>query len=172
MSAWPLILSDASELALPCRRKPRGRNSYTMASLSYPYPARVVKAGNSLLCLGLLLLVLGGGAFLRLWEINRAGYNSDEAVYAGQAAAIAQDPDLKEIFPIFRAHPLLFQFVLALVFQSGTNDLLGRQVSVVIGLATICLVYLLGKLLYGPWAGLIAALFLALMPYHVIVSRQ
>lgn len=143
-----------------------------MASLNYPYPARIAKAGNSLLCLGLLLLVLGGGAFLRLWELNQAGYNSDEAVYAGQAAAIAQDPDLKEIFPVFRAHPLLFQFILALAFQSGTNDLLGRLVSVVIGLGTIGIVYLLGKLLYGPWAGLIAALFLACMPYHVIVSRQ
>src|SRR5688572_9776668 len=130
-----------------------------MASSNYPYPERVVKAGHTFLFLGLLFLVLCVGAFLRLWEINRVGYNSDEAVYAGQAAAIAQDPELKEIFPVFRAHPLLFQFVLALAFHSGTDDLLGRQVSVVIGLATICVVYLLGKLLYGPWAGLIAALF-------------
>jgi len=143
-----------------------------MTSLSYPYPVRVVKTGHTFLYLGLLLLIVCAGAFLRLWEINRVGYNSDEAVYAGQAAAIAQDPDLKEIFPVFRAHPLLFQFVLALAFQSGTSDVLGREISVAIGLLTICVVYLLGKLLYGPWAGLIAALFMALMPYHVIVSRQ
>jgi len=143
-----------------------------MANSSYPYPVRVVKTGHTFLHLGLLFLIVGAGAFLRLWEINRVGYNSDEAVYAGQAAAIAQDPELKEIFPVFRAHPLLFQFVLALAFQSGTSDVLGRLVSVVIGLATLCVVYLLGKLLYGPWAGLIAAFFMALMPYHVIVSRQ
>lgn len=143
-----------------------------MTSLRYPYPVRVVKTGHTFLYLGLLLLIVGAGAFLRLWEINRVGYNSDEAVYAGQAAAIAQDPNLKEIFPVFRAHPLLFQFVLALAFQSGTSDVLGREISVVIGLLTICVVYLLGKLLYGPWAGLIAALFMALMPYHVVVSRQ
>jgi 4-amino-4-deoxy-L-arabinose transferase-like glycosyltransferase len=118
------------------------------------------------------VVILGIGAFLRLWQVNALGYNSDEAVYAGQAAAMAADPVLKEIFPIFRAHPLLFQFVLALTFSFGVNDLTGRLVSVVVGLTTICLVYWLGTLLYGRRAGLLAMLFMALMPYHVIVSRQ
>ena len=31
----------------------------------------------------ILLLALFGGAFLRIWEINAMGYNTDEAVYAG-----------------------------------------------------------------------------------------
>jgi 4-amino-4-deoxy-L-arabinose transferase-like glycosyltransferase len=93
-------------------------------------------------------------------------------VYAGQAAAIARAPVLKDIFPIFRAHPLLFQFLLALVFTFGVSDLAGRLVAVTIGLATVYLVYRLGKLLYGEKAGLLAGLFFALMPYHVIVSRQ
>ena len=109
---------------------------------------------------------------LRLWGINQLGFNTDEAVYAGQAAAIAKDPTLKEIFPIFRAHPLLFQFLLALVFNFGVSDLAGRLVAVAISLVTVYLVYRLGKLLYGVKAGLLAGLFLALMPYHVIVSRQ
>jgi len=120
----------------------------------------------------LLVGVLGMAAFLRLWQINSVGYNTDEAVYSGQAAAIAQDPALKEIFPIFRAHPLLFQFILALVFQLGVNDLRARLVAVAIGLAVVYLVYRLGSLLYGRRAGLLAALFMALMPYHTVVSRQ
>jgi hypothetical protein len=124
------------------------------------------------LYLVLPVAILGLGAFLRLWQVNALGYNSDEAVYAGQAAAMAADPALKEIFPIFRAHPLLFQFVMALTFSFGVNDLAGRLVSVGVGLATICLVYWLGTLLYGRRAGLLAMLFMALMPYHVIVSRQ
>lgn len=118
------------------------------------------------------MIILGVGAFLRLWQINNLGYNSDEAVYAGQAAAMAADPTLKAIFPVFRAHPLLFQFVLALSFSFGVNDLVGRLMSVALGLATICLVYWLGTLLYGRRAGLLAMLFTALMPYHVVVSRQ
>ena len=67
---------------------------------------------------------LATGAFLRLWQINALGYNSDEAVYAGQGAAIAADPTLKEIFPVFRAHPLLFQFIVAITYRLfGVDDL-------------------------------------------------
>ncbi|HEU4897033.1 MAG TPA: hypothetical protein VFX88_05590, partial [Actinomycetota bacterium] len=40
------------------------------------------------------------GAFVRLWQLGALGFNSDEAVYAGQAAAIAGDPALKGIFPV------------------------------------------------------------------------
>ena len=109
---------------------------------------------------------------LRVWGLNQLGYNTDEAVYAGQAAAIARDPILKDIFPIFRAHPLLFQFLLALVFSFGVSDLAGRLLAVAIGLATVYLVYRVGKMLYGVKAGLLAGLFFALMPYHVVVSRQ
>jgi hypothetical protein len=120
-----------------------------------------------------LLTVLGVGAFLRLWQINALGYNSDEAVYAGQGAAIAADPTLKEIFPVFRAHPLLFQFIVAIPYRLfGVNDLSGRLLSALIGLITVYIVYLLGKLLYGRKAGMVAALIMALMPYHVVVTRQ
>ncbi len=117
------------------------------------------------------ILIMGGA--LRIWQINSLGFNSDEAVYAGQGAAIAADPTLKEMFPMFRAHPLLFQFILSLGFRfTGVNDLVGRLFSVVAGLATLYVVYQLGTLLYNRKAGLCAALFMALMPYHVIVTRQ
>src|SRR6266487_2358134 len=116
--------------------------------------------------------IFGIASFLRLWQINALGYNSDEAVYAGQGAAIAADPVLKGIFPVFRAHPLLFQFILAVGFRFGVNDLVGRLLSVLAGLATVYLVYRLGTLLYGRRVGMIAALFMALMPYHVVVTRQ
>jgi hypothetical protein len=41
-----------------------------------------------------------------------------------------------------------------------------------VGVATVYLVYELGRLLYGRRAGLLAALLMALMPYHVVVTRQ
>jgi len=119
-----------------------------------------------------IVIVTAVAVGLRVWGLNQLGYNTDEAVYAGQAAAIARDPILKDIFPIFRAHPLLFQFVLALTFTFGVSDLAGRLVAVAISLATVYLAYRVGKLLYGVKAGLLAGLFLALMPYHVVVSRQ
>src|SRR6266540_6867747 len=79
-----------------------------------------------------IVIVTAVAVGLRVWELNQLGYNTDEAVYAGQAAAIARAPVLKDIFPIFRAHPLLFQFVLALVFSFGVSDLAGRFAAVAI----------------------------------------
>lgn len=119
-----------------------------------------------------LALILAIAAAPRLWQLNSTGFNSDEAVYAGQAAAIADDPVLGELFPVFRAHPLLVQTVLSLGFQLHLAEGFERLTIAVIGVATVYLVYELGRLLYGRPAGLIAALLVALMPYHVVVTRQ
>lgn len=116
--------------------------------------------------------VLAAAAVLRIWQVNETGFNSDEAVYAGQAAAIADDPELAEFFPVFRAHPLLLQTILSLGFQLDLGDGFERLTVAALGVATVLLVYELGRLLYGRPAGLIAAIVMALMPYHVVVTRQ
>ena len=144
------------------RRVPKSKSLAAKRSWDSAFIAR-------LLMLGLVMSMTVG---LRLWGLNQVGFNTDEAVYSGQGAAIAGDPTLKAIFPIFRAHPLLFQFVLALIFHFGVSDFAGRLTAVVVSSFTIYVVYRLGKLLYGQQAGLLAALFLALMPYHIVVSRQ
>jgi 4-amino-4-deoxy-L-arabinose transferase-like glycosyltransferase len=120
----------------------------------------------------IFFLAMGVGTFLRIWQINANGFNTDEAVYAGQAAAISGVSGLKDIFPIFRAHPLLVQFILSLIYRIHFSDLAGRLLAVVIGLGTVYLTYLIGRALYGRLAGSLAAAILAVMPYHVVVSRQ
>jgi 4-amino-4-deoxy-L-arabinose transferase-like glycosyltransferase len=113
-----------------------------------------------------------GALFLRLWHIDKLGFNSDEAVYSGQGASIAGVHALRPFFPIFRAHPLLYQTALSVGFVFGGGDRFGRLLSVAVGVGTIVLTYRVGALMYGRRAGVLAALFLALMPYHVLVSRQ
>ncbi len=132
----------------------------------------LVEVDEALLTRILLLVAFLVGIFLRVWQINAMGYNTDEAVYSGQAAAIAGVPILKDIFPIFRAHPLLFQVLLSFVYQFHFSDVAGRLFAVAISLGTIFLTYQIGKLLYGKVPGAISALIMALMPYHVLVSRQ
>ncbi len=119
-----------------------------------------------------LALVVAEGAFLRLWQLTTLGYNTDEAVYSGTAAAIMGDPTLSPFFPIFRAHPLLAQLLLSFLYRGGVNDWAGRVLSAAFGLATVYLTYKIGELLYNQRVGLIAALIVSLMPIHVIVSRQ
>jgi len=127
------------------------------------------KAWVNTLILG---LALGVGIVLRVWQINLLGYNTDEAVYAGQAVGIAGIKDLSGYFPIFRAHPLLFQFLLSIIFRISFVDLWGRLLAAALGVLAIYVTYLAGKQLYGDTAGVLAAVFIALMPYHVVVSRQ
>jgi hypothetical protein len=119
-----------------------------------------------------LLLILGLAAFLRAWHINALGYNSDEAVYGGQGAAIAHDGALEPYFPAFRAHPLLFQTLLSVGYHLGIGEIFGRLASAALGVVTVYLVFLTGRRLYGSRVALLAALFLAVMPYHVVVTRQ
>ena len=119
-----------------------------------------------------LALILGLAVVVRVWELNGVGFNSDEAVYAGQAASIADYGPLEPYFPTFRAHPLLFQTLLSFGFRLGFEELFARIVSAAFGVATVYVVFLTGRALYGRRAGLVAALLVAVMPYHVLVTRQ
>jgi 4-amino-4-deoxy-L-arabinose transferase-like glycosyltransferase len=120
----------------------------------------------------LLAGILLAAAVLRLWQIDAVGLNSDEAVYSGQGASIAGDPALSPYFPTFRAHPLLFQSLISLGYLLGADEVFGRIAAAAAGVATVYLTYALGRLLYGARAGLAAAAVLAVMPYHVVVTRQ
>jgi hypothetical protein len=119
-----------------------------------------------------LAAILAAGAFLRVWDLDAVGFNSDEAVYVGQAAGIAHVSGLEPFFPIFRAHPLLFQTLLSFGFKLGFADGFERLAAAAVGLVNVVLVFEIGRSLYGRRTGLIAAAIFALMPYDVIVSRQ
>ncbi|MEA2660767.1 MAG: hypothetical protein QOH08_339 [Chloroflexota bacterium] len=135
-------------------------------------PGRPRRLLGSPLIAARLAAIIAIGAVVRFVNYNAVGYNSDEAVYAGQGASIAHDTTLAPFFPVFRAHPLLFQAVVSIGYQMDWGDWWGRFASVLFGLATIALIFEVGRLLYGVRVGLISASILALMPYHVVVTRQ
>lgn len=116
------------------------------------------------------ILVVAAAA--RLVNINVTGFNSDEAVYAGQAASLGGNPVYVNYFPVFRAHPMLVQSALSFIFASGEHDVAGRVFVAMLGVATIVVVYAVGRELYGRGVGLLAAAVMAVMPYHVVVTRQ
>ncbi len=120
----------------------------------------------------LLATILGVAAAARLVNLNAVGFNSDEAVYSGQGASLAGNPEYIDYFPVFRAHPMLVQMLLSVIFREGEHDLAGRVLIAGFGVATVFVVYLLGSELYSRNVGLLAGGILAVMPYHVIVTRQ
>jgi 4-amino-4-deoxy-L-arabinose transferase-like glycosyltransferase len=121
-----------------------------------------------------LAAILGIATALRVVDIARIGFNSDEAVYAGQGAALTGDPALADFFSIFRAHPLLLQLLIGGLFKAvGVSDVAARLlVSIGFGVGSVLLAYLLARKLFGVRVALAAALLLAVIPYHVLVSRQ
>lgn len=119
-----------------------------------------------------LVVTLVGALAVRLVNLNAVGFNSDEAVYSGQAASLAGNPLFTTQFPVFRAHPLLLPVLMSPMFQSGTPDLRARVFEAFLGVATVFVVFLIGRELFGFTTGVLAALILAVMPYHVGVTRQ
>ncbi|HZP50604.1 ArnT family glycosyltransferase [Actinocrinis sp.] len=119
-----------------------------------------------------LCLVLAVAALLRFDALAAVGLNSDEAVYTGSSEALAGNHALTGMFPIFRAHPILVQLLVGEALRISDTDWAARAVAAGFGVAAVALTYLLGARLYGAAAGLAAAAILAVMPYHVMVSRQ
>src|SRR6476469_6613281 len=84
-----------------------------------------------------VLAVLAVAAFLRFWQLDAVGFNSDEAVYTATAASIAGNQSLSGIFPIFRAHPVLFQMLLSLIVKNDVSDGAARTLPALIGVSTV-----------------------------------
>lgn len=145
----------------------------TPAAGGLPAPGRIARAAPLLIRVAPLVTIGALAVFVRFWQLTAIGFNSDEAVYAGTAASMSGDQTLRTMFPIFRAHPLLFQTLVALAGGGQPpSEWTARAVSAAIGVVTVGMTYVLAARLYGRRAGLLAGLFLALMPYHVVVSRQ
>ena len=120
-----------------------------------------------------LIFILILASTVRLWDLSAAGFNTDEAVYGGQSATLAGYEKFSNHFSIYRAHPLLLQSIISILFANfGVVDTIARIVPVVFGIATVLVVYLLGKMLLDSRSATIGALIVALLPYHIIVTRQ
>ena len=111
--------------------------------------------------------------FVRFWSLTSVGFNSDEAVYSGQAAAMAGDSTYSHLFGVFRAHPLVVQFLVSLVDRVfGVSELGPRALCAVAGVMLVGLSGLIGWRVIGPLGGLLTMALVALSPFAVIVSRQ
>lgn len=125
------------------------------------------------LTLGLAIAIVAGGVLLRIHNLNQDGLNSDEAVYAGQAAGLAGFTTYRNLFGLFRAHPLLVQLIVSVVFRvTGVSGLAAREVCVGFGVALIVVVGLTALVLWGRVGALMGMLLVAVSPYAITISQQ
>jgi len=67
--------------------------------------------------------------------------------------------------------PLLFYLTALLAQVTGLNFFTLKLITALIGIATVGVIYLLGREAAGDAVGLVAALFLAVAKWHVLISR-
>ena len=110
------------------------------------------------------------GLALRLLGAARAGLTFDESI----VWAFAREITARPVHLVARTadHPLLNAYLVrASSLAFGESDFGLRILHVLLGAATIVVVYRLGSALWGARAGLLAAALVAVDPFHVSWSR-
>lgn len=135
----------------------------------------VVSLSNSILKKEsiLVIIIVGLAFFLRFWDLGWNGFNGDESIYSGQAASMLGKQEFLKDFAVFRAHPILLQSLVSIVFALfGIHDTVARLVPIIFGTLTVFVTYLVAKALFDNKIGLVSSLVLALLPFHIVFSRQ
>lgn len=128
-----------------------------------------------------LLAVLAGAAWLRLYQLRDvpAGLFCDEAAFGYNGYAIAKSgydengkflPLLVWSFGGYKNTVYIYSTAVA-VKLFGLDEFSTRFPAAFYGVLSIGVVYLIGKELFNPWVGLFSAVFLALAPWHLHLSR-
>jgi 4-amino-4-deoxy-L-arabinose transferase-like glycosyltransferase len=129
----------------------------------------------------LLVLVFALGFFARTWEYGRLppSLNPDEASTGVEALNLLRyGQDRNEIpFPVKfiswgSGQDVLYAYLLIpFVALRGSSPTVVRLPMLIIALATIPLLYLTARRIYGASVGLMAAFMLAISPWHIMLSR-
>ncbi len=158
-----ILLAGALALvALACRQRASGR---TVASTGDLLSPRV----RWMALLGVVLLA----AVFRLYQLDTLpgdmfndlahNYGETQRILDGQWMIYATGYPGRE--------PLLFYLTALLAQVSGLNFLTLKLITALLGIATVPVVYLLGREAYNDAVGLVAALFLAVAKWHVLINR-
>lgn len=127
-----------------------------------------------------LVIVLALAAVLRFWGITHDVW-IDENKVINPSIAMARSGG----FPLLAApqsyYPHFTHHLLALVFwpiaqaspdfSNENYHVVARVMAALFNIATVGVVYMVGRRLLGHWGGIVAALFLAVMPLHVKYSH-
>lgn len=136
------------------------------------------RVNKTRICLWAILLL---AFFLRFYKLNRfpAGLNADEAAIGYNVYSLIQTgrDEHGDSWPIhFKSFGdykpgLYFYLVLPFVKILGLNIWAVRLPSAILGMLSVWVMYLLVKELFSASLGLVAAILLAISPWHIHFSR-
>jgi len=119
-----------------------------------------------------LFAVLGIGLWLRVHGLEAESAWYDEVCSVGEVGApslracFERQTRNREMMPFY----FMLQYYWAHHVSPSTAGI--RLLSVIFGVLTLPVLYLLGRGMYGPRAGLLATAFLALSPFHTVHSQS
>jgi len=119
----------------------------------------------------LVVLIALVGAGLRLFMLEKQGMWLDET-FSVWLANQSLGQMLQWIVTIDQHPPLYYLLLHGWVVRSGDTAYYVRLLSVLFGVATIPVIYLIGKRLSGPVVGLAAAVLLAFSPFHIRFAQE
>ena len=118
-----------------------------------------------------LIIILIFAFFLRVYSLGYSPFWTDEAI-----SSMASKMILEKGFPIFDSgmvygRAYVFHYIQAFFMLLGQNEFWARFPSIIFGLLTILLAYVIGKE-YSKTGGIISALFISVFSLEVFFSRQ
>ena len=119
----------------------------------------------------LVLAITAAGGMLRAWAIGQKGLWLDET-FSVWLAAQPLGPMLAWIAQIDQHPPLYYILLHFWITVVGDGPAAVRLLSALLGTLTIPVIFFLGRRLLGSTAGLLAALILALSPFHVRFAQE
>jgi len=118
----------------------------------------------------ILLLIVAAGTLLRLHHLE------ERSLYVDEAASLmfAQLPgtDFWRALWEYEGNMAFYYVLLRIWIHLGDSEVILRSLSVLFGVATILVTYLLGTRLFGKKAGLVSAALLAVNVYHIRYSQE
>lgn len=129
-------------------------------------------ANESLQSKGLLFLIIVIGIYFRVVDSAEMGlgFNEPMHIYAAKSLLEGRGPVLPSGLVYHRA--LLFTYTVAGSFKMfGVNLLSARLPSIVFGMLSVLLIFIVGRRFFGHTAGTIAAFLMAAMPFEITWAR-
>lgn len=114
-----------------------------------------------------LFAVLGLALVLRLVNLNQSFWLDEAAQVIESSRPFWGQFDLAADF-----HPPLYHLLLHFWLYVGKSEIWVRLLSIGFGISSVIILYQLGKLVVNKKTALIAALFLAISPYHIWYSQE
>lgn len=169
-SAFTRLWSPPPSLTLRSLRSPVPRGTLDVMSATTPCSGEEATTSCNKGTVAIVGLLTALAAVLRFAHLGQRGLSTAESIRIAVAQLGWQE--MRTVLMSREASLSLYDVLLHFWVRLGTSECFVRSLSALFGTATVALIFLLGKRLFGTRAGLAAAALLAVSGYHIRYSQE